>query len=506
MPSLRGRFGVRAAWVVLALLAAAGRAYADTQEDRFTAGGYFRVMTRPDFQGGAGKLGLWNLYGRLLNEGPYGALELKLNLLQPAPGTKDPWTSLHAKIEGGSIANADPNNGRLDSYRVSQLYVKTGNVVLEDVTWQLGTLDYYFGTLGLYDMRPAELFFETVGLSGMYHSRYVDVLLGAGDSGYFLRGSQYDTIFTLGGAVRLRLGDHVELGGGGQALFEPQVEGNRFAPHTTAGLNYEDFHRREVVQNLYMRDPMVLDPRNFPKPQAEAGTSWKVVGYLGFGKLGPLQWNNFFIHYQLRHPDNFYSERFMDRDYTIFVKDLTDERTQLDLGNELMLTVVPRYVDLVWGFVYGHHEDRDNRVFASEDNRTFWSTVLRLQGYFTDTVHFLAETSYANEVSDRGNLFREHFDSIFVNDVGRPDARGHEFGDAKERNTWQLKVGPVINPLGKGIWNRPSIRLLWGLQYSSAHNAFGSSFVETLDQFNQFGDRQDRHWHSVISLEAETWF
>jgi len=45
-------------------------------------GGYFRVMTRPDFQGGDGRLGYWNLYGRLLNEGPFVALETQLHLLR----------------------------------------------------------------------------------------------------------------------------------------------------------------------------------------------------------------------------------------------------------------------------------------------------------------------------------------------------------------------------------------------------------------------------------------
>ena len=34
-------------------------------------GGYVRVMARPSLQGGAGQLGHWNLYGRLMNEGPY---------------------------------------------------------------------------------------------------------------------------------------------------------------------------------------------------------------------------------------------------------------------------------------------------------------------------------------------------------------------------------------------------------------------------------------------------
>ena len=42
-------------------------------------GGYMRVMTRPDFQGGNGRLGYWNLYGRLLNEGPWMSLDGRIH-------------------------------------------------------------------------------------------------------------------------------------------------------------------------------------------------------------------------------------------------------------------------------------------------------------------------------------------------------------------------------------------------------------------------------------------
>ena len=46
-------------------------------------GGYARIMARPDMQGGAGRLGYWNLYGRLLNEGPYAALDFDYDVLKP---------------------------------------------------------------------------------------------------------------------------------------------------------------------------------------------------------------------------------------------------------------------------------------------------------------------------------------------------------------------------------------------------------------------------------------
>jgi hypothetical protein len=125
--------------------------------------------------------------------------------------------------------------------------------------------------------------------------------------------------------------------------------------------------------------------------------------------------------------------------------------------------------------------------------------------YLTPTVHWLAETSIAEEVSTNGNAYREHADSIFENTETVADARGLEFGDTDTRTTWQGKTGLVLNPLGPGIYTRPSLRLLYGVQYSNQNNAFGNRFVETLDQYNEFGN-VERHWHHVVALETEAWF
>ena len=57
-------------------------------------GGYMRVMTRPDVQGGNGTLGYWNLYGRLLNERGYTMLDTRVQL-QEADSFGDPWSSVH---------------------------------------------------------------------------------------------------------------------------------------------------------------------------------------------------------------------------------------------------------------------------------------------------------------------------------------------------------------------------------------------------------------------------
>ena len=164
--------------IVLAL-ALPALAWADAPRDRFSAGGYFRIMTRPDLQGGNSRLGFWNLYGRLLNEDPFASLELKVEILQAPPGSANTTASIHAKIEGGTVANADFKNGSLAFFRVAQLYAEVGNVFLDKVTWRLGTLEYFFGgDLGLYDHKPAALFTDTVGLLATYRHDRFDIMLG----------------------------------------------------------------------------------------------------------------------------------------------------------------------------------------------------------------------------------------------------------------------------------------------------------------------------------------
>lgn len=488
---------------VLALLCTQTEVSADTSEDRFQAAGYFRVMARPDLQGGDSRLGFWNLYGRLLNEGPWATLELRLSLLKEDPVTKDVWSRVHAKIEGGSVTTVDSGQGGLQNFRLTQLYVQAGNILLEDVTWQIGTLESYFGDLGLYDFRPTTIFNDTVGVSGRYRKGPLELLIGFGDAGFAIRGQEYSTILSGGGSARLRLGKHAELGLGGQYYFEPKVEGNRFAPYHTPGVDYEDFVRGEVAQRFLEENPGMED--FFTRPVATSSKSHRAVGYLGFGGLGPLVWNNLFASVSRVHPENFGTEEYMGRSYTIYTNALTDERIRFDLGAEMQLRLIPDRLDLVVAGWWGYHVDKDNDILANDNNRSFLSSVARMQLYVTDTTHLLAETSIASEKSTNGNLYRAHKDSVFESTNGTGDAKGLEFGDLKTRKTWQGKFGWVLNPLGFGVYTRPSLRLLYGVQYSNQNNAFGNNFIDSLDDFNIFPNKE-QHWHHLLALEAEAWF
>ena len=194
------------------------------------------------------------------------------------------------------------------------------------------------------------------------------------------------------------------------------------------------------------------------------------------------------------------------RAVTIYTKALTDQRYQATVGDEAQLTIIPGRLDVALAGLFGWRRDHDNTIAATEDNEIFCSAVLRAQAYLTPTFHFLGETSLAREHSLQGNLWRAHYSSIFTSTKGLANSDRLEFGDLDTRDTWQLKAGFVLNPTGTGIFTRPSLRLLYGLQWSNMHNAFGSGFVQTLDQFNVFAEQADRRWHQVISLEAETWF
>ncbi len=489
--------------VALSCLAFARVARGEAAQQPYGAAGYLRIATRPDFEGAGGQLGYWNLYGRLLNEGPYAALDLKLDLLQEQAGSDAPWTTLHARVEGGSVQGADTGNGSLANFRVSQLYVQAGNLLLKNLTWQFGTLYDYWGDLGLYDMRPAQLFTGTVGASARYQTKTVNLLVGLGDSGYAIRGAQYDTIFTGGASLLVHVSNHFEIGVGGELMYEPSVVGNKYAPYATPGIDYADFVRGEVAKSYLEAHP--ADSDFFPKPVPRSSEFGKLVGYLGFGGLGPLEWDSFYVHLKRFPPDQFTTETYGGKTYTIYVHDITDDRYELQAGNEARFKLIPERLELAWGLLYGHEWDNDNRVAPSDYARVYASTVVRLETFITDTLHFLIEGSAAYEDSLNGNEYRDHWDSIFANTDGVSDPRGLQHGDSPVRVTEQLKVGPVFSPLGTGIYTRPSLRLLYGLQHSTQNNAFGNSFVTTLDENNTF-QTVERHWHQVIALEAEAWF
>ncbi len=477
--------------------------WAESKQHRVGVGGYFRVMARPDLQGGNGRLGYWNLYGRLLNEGPWAALELRIRLLESRPGAAEPWSTVHFKLEGGAVANAETSNGRFGEYRLSQLYVDAGNILIPNVTWRIGTLDTWFGDLGLYDMKPAQLFYETLGVSARWQHGPVEWVLGGGDSGFYMKGLEYSPVLTFGSYVRLSAGKHFEFGVGGQVQYEPKVEGNRFAPHSTPGVGYEDWLRGEVVETFVEDNPGEQD--YFPKPVSAASTSGKAIGYLGFGNLGPLRWNNLYASFTHLHPDNFTSETYDGREFTIYTRDLTDRRFALLLGNEAQFEIVPDRFDLVWGVLYGDHWDEDNDIAPSDHDRWYVSTVLRFQVYPARVFHILVEGSFAQETSRNGNTYRNHGDSIFESSDGLADSEGLQYGDSAIRRTVQAKGGIVLNPLGPGIYTRPSLRILYGLQYSTQNQAWGNSFVQTLNQFDEFG-AYESHFHHVIAIEAEAWF
>lgn len=482
------------------------RAQASAQVERVSVGGYLRVMTRPDFQGGDGRLGHWNLYGRLLNEGPWAALDLRVDLLQ-ATSPDAPWSAAHLKLEGGALRWADPSDGSLAGFRLTQLYVETGNVALDHVTWRVGSLEHYFGDLGLYDLRPSQVLNDTLGASASYRDAWLDLVVGVGDAGWALRDQGYNTVLTGAIAARVRMGEHVELGAGGQGYFEPAVPGHRYAPYATPGIDYEDYWRREVGLRLEQSlPPDQASGALLPKPDPIDATSSRAVAYLGVGKLGPLRWLGVHALWLKKHPKDFVVDTSGSRARTVYVAALTDERTGWTLGQETALVVWPRLLDLELAALVGGDDDADNDVAPSEENRRYTSVVARAQAYLTNAVHLLAEASLAREHSTQGNLWRAEHDSIFASDDGLADSRGLEYGDLDTRETLQLKGGLVFNPAGQGIFTRPSLRLLWGSQRSNVHAAFGNSFSTSLAERDELAETKTRRWHHLIALEAETWF
>ncbi len=478
-------------------------AVAEAPDRALSLGGYARVMTRPDLSGGDGRLGYWNLYGRLLNEGPWLALEMRLKLQPGRADRGDTTSALHVKMEGGSVTGADGGGGQLASYRLSQLYLNTSNSLVPGLSLRMGTLHHWFGDLGLYDFRPGELFVGTVGASARLQRGPWDLQLGVGDAGFALKAANYHSVLVGGGSLRRRFGKGHVWGLGGVYRYEPAVTGNPFGPHRTPGIEVEDWLRGRVVATHFLENPGDLS--DFPRPEAVASSSFKVLAYLGLGRLGPLNWNHLYLTFERAHPEHVAIESHGGETVRIFLKELTDEREAITLANEMHFDLLPGRVDGAWAFFLSRRRDGDNHVSPSDADMDLASTVLRVQSHLGRRVLLLLETSVALERSLQGNRYRARADSIFASAAGRHDLEGLEYGDLSERRTWQLKLGPIVNPRGLGIFSRPSFRLLYGLQYSTQNLAYGHHLVESLAADNRFPPAE-RHWHHLGALEVEAWF
>ncbi len=422
-------------------------------------GGYFRLMARPDLVGGDGRLGTSAFYGRLLNEGPWGLLDLRQRLVTGGPGV--PWGDLRLRVEGGTVANGEASNGSLLGFRLSQLHLHAGNLGPADVEWRFGTLETTFGDIGLYDTRPSQMWVDVLGAQATWSHAGTEVAFALGDSGWALRGSQYHLVASGGVSVKHTVGDHLKLGLGGQAWVEPPSD-DPDALQNTPGLSIRDWYGDRADWAANHPDAAAGEP--------VLGLAWKLAGSLDFLKLGAIRSNRFQVVAWRRLPDAPVVTAVGDTSITLGAADHTDARYALVIGNEMEVEVLPERLELAWGILYDRSFDLDDRPDSkgggsTGNNRAGISTVVRAQLALTPTVALLGESCVAYEV-----------------------VRGETPTD-----TQQAKGGVVLSPAGPGLNARPALRLLYGVQHSSKVDAWP-------------GTPTGSHWHHVASLEAEAWF
>jgi len=454
---------------------------------------YFRAMARDDLGNNSATLGWWPLYGRLLNE--------------------TPWLMAETGYQGD-----------LSNYKFTQMYFETENVLLKSLTTQTGSLWYNMGYIGIFDMYVSQVFWETIGFRAGQKIKSMEYFIGIGNSGYYLHNEKtnvngsyskqgYNSVPTVGALFKykkkkLGIFKYIKTGLSGMFLYERKNENNPTAPHQTTDLTYEEIIRGKTLENFLLARPGQED--FFPGPTATSASSYRFTAWLGFAmkKFGPvkLNWNDLSIQYVKKHPLTAITETYNNISKDIFISEFTDEKYSFMIVDEMQWTFIPQYLDVTIGLLFGYSWDEDNTFRPDDDNRILFSAVIQPHYYITEYLHALFEISYAREKSTIGNRYREHFDSIMSNTAGVPDNDGLEWGDTDTKHTWQFKFGPMINPKGRGIYNRPSIRLLMGIQYSNVHAAYGNSYIESLERKNIWNNRQDSHWHYMFSAEVEHWF
>lgn len=498
---------------------------------RVSFSGYFRMMARDDFGAGSTTLGYQPAQGRLMNETPWLMLGVNTTMIRNEK-PNDIKSDLFFRIEGGSFRNADTGFGSLANYRFTLLHLSVENAVVQHSLVQIGTIWYNMGYIGMYDAYVSQLFWETVGIRfGQRIADKLEYFLAVGDSGYSLLQERlntntsfpttgYNSTPTFGGLVKynwstsplkdfFKWAERFETGIGFQMMIERSTLGSPNAPYQTPGIPYEDVIRGEGLKNWLAKNPGLQD--YFPTPSNRNSSFWKISFWNGFNiarKFGPvkLNWNDTSVSFARKRPDRYVEETHQGITKKIYVNDFTNKRHELIIADEMQWTLIKDRLDVNLGTIMIFSWDNDNTIKPSEANRNLYTFTVRPQFYFTSILHALLEVSYTTEVSTLGNLYREHFDSIESSTGGSPDNRGLEYGETNMRNTLQVKLGPVLNPNGRGIYNRPTIRLLFGVQLSNVHAAFPNNYVPALNSNNVFNYGKDVNEHYMVSLEVEHWW
>jgi len=85
-----------------------------------------------------------------------------------------------------------------------------------------------------------------------------------------------------------------------QYLYEPRVPGNRFAPYRTPASPTATTCAAKSRRRGSRSTPAA---RTSSRRRSRRRALLESVGYVGFGKLGPLLWNNFYVNHLRRHPE-----------------------------------------------------------------------------------------------------------------------------------------------------------------------------------------------------------
>jgi len=490
---------------------------------------YVRASAQDDFGYNSPTLGWSPFYGRLMNETPWLMADFGYHVVRPeAPGA--PRATLFMRIEGGSFRGYDKGQGGLGNFNINHIWVETENVLAKTLVTQTGNLWYNMGYIGIFDNFTSQVFYDTVGFRAGQRTKYFEYFAGAGDSGWSIyrnrsydgwEGHQYAVIPTVGGLVKLNLYEiqalksfsnkfmpKWQIGTTFQMMWERESETNRGSPNQTPSVAYADVMRGEAFKKFMLENPGNSD--FFPWAQNTGANYWRGTLWTGFGgpEFGPLKiyWNDLSVRFEKKAPQIAVRETYDNESKDIYISAFTDERYEFTLYDEIQIRLLPNHFDLNAGFAYGKSWDNDNRIRPDDHNSTRYSVVVRPMWYITEHLHYLLELVYSREKSEIGNRYREHFNSIKSNTGGIPDVDGLEWGDTDTKHTYQIKTGFTINPAGRGIYSRPVIRLLYGVQHSNVQGAFGNSFEESLNRRNQFNLNRDIHWHHMVRVEFEHWF
>ncbi len=382
------------------------------------------LETRAGYASANGERGE-HIRGAYLNRATLARLDLDAQPVQPEGDGMA--IGVHARLEHGDGALVRSSLTPDADFHVVRLFAELEPS--RSTAIRVGTLDGTEGALPLFDTHVARILNPAVGVAVHHDAGIVDVTVGVGDAGLFLRRAGYSFVADVGGTVRIRPSEGLSIAFGADALIEPQARESSWAEERVE--YYEDYSDERVVAAMMASQGAgLLDDPELLSETSRMRTALRGIAALRYETADETMRVDVQISARQRPTGDAYAETIEDRTVTLYLPELSDDRFEIGVGSEMSVQTTD-WLRVRLGALVFRRSDADDPT-PSDGNSLSYGAVARAEATIAEeSVEWLFEASGFGE------------------DLREPTP-GFDEGQSADRRVVQLKSGPSVHlPLGE---------------------------------------------------------